>query len=100
MFGILNYDALIDQFGEEVAEELCLRFANLLLAKIKPQDCIARYSNERFVIVSNGVDLAQYSPQGPGERPSDRFRILMVEGSLMGGYEQGLEAAASPPLRH
>lgn len=59
MFGIVNHDALIEQFGEEVAEEIGSRFANLLLTKIGRHDCIARYSGERLVIVSRGVDLAQ-----------------------------------------
>jgi glycosyltransferase involved in cell wall biosynthesis len=44
-------------------------------------------------VIHNGVDLAQFSPQGPGEPPADCWRVLLVEGSLMGGYEQGLEAA-------
>lgn len=59
MFGIVNHDALIDRFGEEVAGEIGSRFANLLLTKIGRHDCIARYSGERLVIVSRGVDLAQ-----------------------------------------
>lgn len=44
-------------------------------------------------IVYNGVDLDEYSPQGTGTRPVGACRILLVEGSLMGGYETGLEAA-------
>jgi len=43
-------------------------------------------------VVYNGVDLAVYSPEGTGIPPDDKWRILMVEGSLMGGYEQGLES--------
>lgn len=49
-------------------------------------------------VVYNGVDLAIYSPDGtdsynfPARPPQDRWRLLMVEGSLMGGYEQGLES--------
>jgi glycosyltransferase involved in cell wall biosynthesis len=48
-------------------------------------------------VVFNGVDLSVFSPlqtdsQAP-QTPSDCFRILMVEGSLMGGYELGLESA-------
>ena len=42
-------------------------------------------------IVHNGVDLNSYTPDGPHDRPQDRIRILMVEGSLGGGYELGLE---------
>lgn len=42
-------------------------------------------------VVHNGVDLGVYSPGGLDLLPEDRVRILMVEGSLMGGYEQGLE---------
>jgi len=43
-------------------------------------------------VVYNGVDLTRYSPEGSGSPPDDLWRILMVEGSLMGGYEQGLES--------
>ena len=59
MFGIVNHDALIDQFGEEVAEEVGARFASLLLAKMGPHDCIGRYPGERLVIISRGVTLGQ-----------------------------------------
>ncbi len=44
-------------------------------------------------VIYNGVDLSQYSP---GERQvltADRWRVLLVEGSLLGGYETGLEVA-------
>ncbi len=44
-------------------------------------------------VIHNGVDLQTFTDQGPHERPSDRFRLLMVEGSLQGGYETGLETA-------
>jgi glycosyltransferase involved in cell wall biosynthesis len=44
-------------------------------------------------VVHNGVDLEEYQPGGPGERPSDRSRILVVEGNLGGGYDMGLESA-------
>ncbi len=44
-------------------------------------------------VVFNAVDLGRYTPQGNHSRPDDRWRILLVEGSLMGGYELGLEAA-------
>lgn len=43
-------------------------------------------------VVYNGVDLARFSPQGEGGRPAKRWRLLMVEGSLMGGYEVGLKS--------
>jgi glycosyltransferase involved in cell wall biosynthesis len=42
-------------------------------------------------VVHNGVDLKEYTPDDQHERPDDFYRILMVEGSLMGGYESGLE---------
>jgi glycosyltransferase involved in cell wall biosynthesis len=44
-------------------------------------------------VVYNGVDLDQYTPQGDHQRPDDCCRLLLVEGSLMGGYEAGLAAA-------
>jgi glycosyltransferase involved in cell wall biosynthesis len=44
-------------------------------------------------VIHNGVDLAVFTPRGPGKRPTDHFRILLVEGRLQGGYETGLETA-------
>ncbi len=46
-----------------------------------------------YSVVHNGVDLNEYQPSGPGERPADRHRILVVEGNLGGGYDMGLENA-------
>ncbi|HLF87525.1 MAG TPA: glycosyltransferase family 4 protein [Anaerolineales bacterium] len=44
-------------------------------------------------VIYNGVDLNAYTPDGAHARPTDRFRLLLVEGSLQGGYEMGLETA-------
>ncbi len=44
-------------------------------------------------VVLNGVDLNHYTPEGPGSLPENSFRILLVEGTLGGGYEMGLEHA-------
>jgi hypothetical protein len=44
-------------------------------------------------IILNGVDLDRYTPDGPHSRPADKWRILLVEGRLAGGYEIGLETA-------
>ncbi|MGB2896469.1 MAG: glycosyltransferase family 4 protein [Anaerolineales bacterium] len=46
-------------------------------------------------VVHNGVDLNRYSPEGPHDRPEDRYRMLVVEGRLEGGYELGVEHAIS-----
>ena len=45
------------------------------------------------VVIHNGVDLDIYKPDENIRRSTEITRILLVEGSLMGGYEQGLEAA-------
>jgi glycosyltransferase involved in cell wall biosynthesis len=42
-------------------------------------------------VVYNGVDLNQFTPEAAGERPQGGYRLLMVEGHVSGGYEQGLE---------
>ena len=42
-------------------------------------------------VIYNGVDLKVYSPQGSRDLPAGRKRLLVVEGSMGGGYEQGLE---------
>jgi glycosyltransferase involved in cell wall biosynthesis len=44
-------------------------------------------------VVYNGVDLNRYTPYGDGNVPTDHKRILLVEGSIAGGYEWGFETA-------
>ena len=39
------------------------------------------------------MDLSAYTPDGPHERPTKAFRLLVVEGSLQGGYETGVTTA-------
>lgn len=41
--------------------------------------------------IYNGVDLSQYTPQGPENPPEDHFRLLLVEGHLTLASSQGLE---------
>src|SRR5688572_12551176 len=41
-------------------------------------------------VILNGVDLKQYSPEGSHDRPADRYRLLLLEGSLAGGLNAGL----------
>jgi glycosyltransferase involved in cell wall biosynthesis len=44
-------------------------------------------------VIYNGVDLEQFSPDGPEERPADHYRLLLVEGHLGGGMVTGLHNA-------
>ena len=44
-------------------------------------------------VIHNGVDLGVYTPDGPHERPVERLRLLVVEGSLGGGYDTGMMTA-------
>ena len=46
-----------------------------------------------FSVIHNGVDLNIYNPNGTNDLPKDKFRILIVEGNLGGGYDMGLENA-------
>jgi glycosyltransferase involved in cell wall biosynthesis len=41
-------------------------------------------------VIHNGVDLETYSPIGPGKPPTDRCRIMVVEGTFDGGHDIGL----------
>ncbi len=46
-------------------------------------------------VIVNGVDLNTYTPDGEHDRPTDRFRLLLLEGSLAGGLNSGLFYAVS-----
>jgi glycosyltransferase involved in cell wall biosynthesis len=41
-------------------------------------------------VIINGVDLNTYTPEGESERPTDRYRMLLLEGSLARGLNSGL----------
>ncbi|MEW6717650.1 MAG: glycosyltransferase family 4 protein [Chloroflexota bacterium] len=47
------------------------------------------------VVVYNGVDLDTFTPCGNHQLPSDRIRMLLVEGRFQGGYELGVEHAVA-----
>lgn len=44
-------------------------------------------------VIYNGVDLAEYTPEGPHERPEPRLRLLVVEGHLHRAQTLALENA-------
>lgn len=44
-------------------------------------------------VIYNGVDLNEFTPHGPEKPPAVHWRILLVEGTLGGGYEMGMESA-------
>ncbi len=46
-------------------------------------------------VIINGVDLQTYTPSGEYERPTDVYRILLLEGSLARGLNSGLFHAMS-----
>lgn len=41
-------------------------------------------------VILNGINLERYSPEGNHDRPKDRYRLLLLEGSLAGGLNAGL----------
>ena len=46
-------------------------------------------------VIINGVDLNTYTPEGESERPTDVYRMLLLEGSLARGLNSGLFHAVS-----
>jgi glycosyltransferase involved in cell wall biosynthesis len=46
-------------------------------------------------VIINGVDLNTYTPEGEHERPTDKYRMLLLEGSLARGLNSGLFHAVS-----
>ena len=92
-----------------VRHYLRAELANLLMAWIRRRFADRIVYQSRFVetwwnrergpaavptsVVYNGVPLDRYHPDGPGVTPTDRIRILVVEGNFAGGYEIGISSA-------
>lgn len=51
---------------------------------------VYRGTRAEEVVIYNGVNLNDFSPEGDHARPGDHIRLLMVEGGLGTGNEQGL----------
>ncbi len=49
--------------------------------------------NKPAFVVHNGVDLNVYQPNALDKRSTERYRLLIVEGNLGGGYDMGLDHA-------
>ncbi len=52
-------------------------------------------ANAPASVIINGVDLQTYTPEGSHERPTDKYRMLLLEGSLARGLNSGLFHAVS-----
>jgi glycosyltransferase involved in cell wall biosynthesis len=85
------------EYGNRLLALLRSRFASHVVYQ---SEFVRVWWHERFgrehvpsFTIHNGVDLSVFTPNGFNERPTGHFRILMVEGSLQGGYEAGLATA-------
>ncbi len=93
--GIKHY--LRAEYGNLVLSQIRAQLAD----KVVYQSCFSKQWWEQAHgvtpvpcdVVYNGVDTRRFSPEDLTRRPEDRFRLLMVEGTLGGGYETGLETA-------
>ncbi len=54
---------------------------------------VAGATSARTAVVHNGVPLAEFNPKGPERRPTDHYRLTVIEGNLAGGYQIGLDWA-------
>ena len=52
-------------------------------------------ANAPATVIHNGIDLDAYAQSGEGDRPTDRYRMLLLEGSLARGLNSGLFHAAA-----
>lgn len=87
------------EYGNRVVALIRRRFADRLVYQ---SAFVQGWWNDWFgevqhqqAVIHNGVDLALYTPEGEHERPADRLRLLVVEGSLGGQMTPGLEMAGA-----
>ena len=85
------------EYGNLILELIRSRLAHGIIYQSQfSRDWWERVRGETHVpwtVIYNGVDLRMYAPEGASQPPLGRYRILMVEGNLGGGYEMGLETA-------
>lgn len=93
--GLRHY--LRSEYGNLLLSYIRSRFAHRIIYQSKFAqkwwDQVYGASSVANHVIYNGVDIKFFSPLDHQEPPSAYYRLLMVEGSLSGGYEQGLETA-------
>lgn len=52
-------------------------------------------ANAPATVIHNGINLNAYTQNGENDRPTDRYRMLLLEGSLARGLNSGLFHAAA-----
>jgi len=82
------------EYGNAMLAFIRARFADRVIYQ---SQFIRKWWEDRYgvakapaTVIINGVDLQTYTPDGPHERPTNRFQLLLLEGSLAGGLNSGL----------
>lgn len=85
------------EYGNRLLSTIRSRFASRIVYQ---SEFVRKWWQEKYSspqissrVIHNGVDLDYFSNDGDGQAPQDRHRLLLVEGSLLGGYEFGLTTA-------
>ncbi len=91
------YHFLRAEYGNDLLALLRSRFVHRIVYQ---SDFVHKWWQKCFgrervpsIVIHNGVELSVFTPDGPHQRPSKGFQLLLVEGSLQGGYEVGVEHA-------
>ncbi len=82
------------EYGNVMLATIRNRFADRVIYQ---SEFIRHWWQERYgianapaTVIHNGVDLSAYTQSGDHDRPTDRYRILLLEGSLARGLNSGL----------
>ncbi len=85
------------EYGNLVLSQIRSRLASHIIyqSEFSRQWWEREYGNTRvpFAIIHNGTDLDRYTPEGGSGKSPGHVRLLLVEGTIGGGYELGLQSA-------
>jgi diguanylate cyclase (GGDEF)-like protein len=57
--GMDRFDEIVANEGPHLGEALLARFAQVLLGAVRKEDCLARWNDSQFAIITPGIDPAQ-----------------------------------------
>lgn len=83
LLGIDHFDRMAEEIGADLAEQVAIRFAQLLAGKMRKEDNLGHYDRGQFVILSPGISPARSASFADRVREAMQVAHIAVKGKRL-----------------